>query len=138
LSTSIAPARSRDAQAYRISETSLLKPETELKQLYDTKRLEAASNTGTDMLAVEVDGKTLKFITRASVEAGQASAAAFQIIRNDKDVLAAVDHQSGVLGLSLSSFLLNKKNGYAVWTKSRPSFLVDEQPDTQTHYLQCR
>ena len=128
----------RDAHAYRISETSLLKPEPELTQLYEIKRLEATSDVGTDKLAIEIEGKTLKFMTQTSVESGQATAAAFQIIRNDKDVLAAVDYQSGALGSSFSSFLLNKKTGYAVWTKSRPSFLVDGQADTQAHYLQCR
>jgi len=103
-----------------------------------TKGLETETGVGTDKLAIEIHGSVLRFMTQASVGAGQATAAEFQILHNDNEVLVAVNYQRGALGSNLNSLLVNKKNGLAVWTKSRPSFLVDEEPDTQTHYLRCQ
>ena len=103
-----------------------------------TKQLETKTGVGTDKLAIEIHGSVLRFMTQASVEAGMATAAEFQILRNDNEVLVAVNYQRGALGSNLNSLLVNKMNGLAVWTKSRPSFLVDEEPDTQAHYLRCQ
>lgn len=133
---SVATPRGAAIQSNALACEALLT--TSILPASEGKRLEARTSLGTDKLALEIHGRVLKFMTRAAVEAGMATAAEFQILRNDDDALAAVNYQSGALGSTLSSLLLNKKNGLAVWTKSHPSFLVDEQPDTQAFYLRCR
>jgi hypothetical protein len=96
-------------------------------------KLEGDLRPGEDRLAVEIDGSVLRFMTRTSVEVGQATPAEFAILRNSADILSAVLARPE----SIDTFLLNKRNGFAVWTKSRGSFLSDPQPDTQAHYLRC-
>jgi hypothetical protein len=103
-----------------------------------TKNIEIENGVGTDKVAIEILGPVLKFMTQASVGVGQTDAAEFQIMRNDEEVLVAISHSLGALGSTLNSLLINKKNGLAVWTKSRPFFIVDDEPDTQAHYLRCQ
>jgi len=102
------------------------------------KQLEVKTRVGTDKLAIEISGSALKFISHASVNAGSATATEFQILHNDEEALVAIAYTRGALGSTLNSLLINKKNGLAVWTKSRPFFIVDEEPDTQAHYLRCQ
>lgn len=135
-STSMAIPQDTVIRANALACQALL--ETSILPISENKRLEARAGVGTDKLAVEIHGQVLRFMTKASVEAGMATPAEFQVLRNDDEVLAAVSYQTGALGSTLGSFLLNKKNGLAVWTKSRPSFLVDKQPDTQAFYLRCQ
>jgi hypothetical protein len=138
ISSRIKPVQPADADLLQVSDDSFMKPEAERKRLRAERRLEGSSSLGTDKLAIEVRGRELHFVTSASVETGAAFGPPFRIIKNDDSALAAVDLQEGLMGFTLSSFLLNKRNGLAVWTKSRPSFLIHAEPDTQAHYLRCR
>ena len=91
-------------------------------------------------MALKIEGKTLSLITVASVKAGNTDAARFEIVKGDKDFLMAVFISEGSIPSmsSISSLVLNKKNGLAVWTKSRAEFLAYDAPDTQGIYLACR
>jgi hypothetical protein len=138
LSTSIQPEHASDAEYYSISETSFMKSEVEISKLIVQRRLEAKATIGTDKLAIEIHGKDVKFMTRASVEAGQATGMTFTVARNDEALLVAFALQEELLGTTAHSLLLNRENGLAVWTKSRPTFLIDHQPDVQAFYLLCK
>lgn len=138
LSTSIKPEPVDQAEYFEVTETSLLKPESETRRLIDRQQLAAAAAAGTDTLAIELDGNTVKLMTRASVEMGQASPATFAIMRNDESVLLAFAVEEALLGIITDSLLFNKTNGLAVWTKSRSASLLGEQPTTQSIYLRCR
>lgn len=138
VSTTISPSQLAPADFFQISDSSFRKPKAEIEGLVHARTLEASSSVGTDRLAIEVRSDGLHFVTRAAVESGIAFAPPFRIVKNDSNALAAVDLQEGSLGFTLSTFLLNKQNGLAVWTKSRPSFAIRQEPDTQAHYLLCR
>ena len=101
-------------------------------------RLIAHVQKASDKLAVKIKGDRLSFMTVASVEAGQAEGAEFLIVKDTEDYLMAVHLSEGGLTTSLNTFVLNRKNGLAAWTKSRPSFLTIETPDTHSVYLVCR
>ena len=103
-----------------------------------SKQLEARASLGSQRLAIEFGGPILKLITTTSVNPGNATAAEFQVLRDDAENLVAILHDRGTLGSTLSSFVLNKRNGLAVWTEARPFYLFDPQPDMQAFYLQCR
>lgn len=102
------------------------------------QKLTTKVQKATDKLAIKVKERTLTFITVASVQAGQAEGAEFIIVKDASDYLMAVHVAEGALVTSLNSFLLNRKNGLAVWTKSRPSFLTIKTPETHSFYLVCR
>jgi hypothetical protein len=138
LSTSINPQRADEAEYFEITETTLLKPDSETRELLERQQLAAAADRGTDVMAIEIDNNNVKFITRASVEIGQASPALFAITKNDESVLLAVALDETLFGVVADSLLLNKKNGLAVWTKSRSASILGDQPTTQSLYLRCR
>ena len=129
LSTSIARAQPTVADALELSVAGVEKL---------PKRLEAKSTAGTGKIAVQIKEQVLRFITTASLDAGETSAAEFQILKNTPEWLYAVALHEGLNGDTLSSFVLNKELGLAIWTKSRPMFFMVAQPDTQSHYLRCR
>jgi len=103
-------------------------------------KVEASISTGGSRIAVEIGEKTIKFLTSTSVESGIIEPAEFTIVSNDDKSLVAVLYE-GSAGIAKSrianSFILDKKSGLAVWTKSRDSFITDDIPDSQTYYLQC-
>jgi hypothetical protein len=138
LHTSIKPERPDEAEYFAVTETSLLKPDSEIDELIERRQLSAVAATGTDTLAIEIDGKNVKFITRASVEMGQASPSTFTITRNNESVLIAFAVDETLLGVTIDSLLLNRENGLAVWTKSRSASIMGDQPMTQSLYLRCR
>lgn len=101
-------------------------------------QITAENQTGTDKLAIRIKENAITFITRASVEAGIPEAAEFTIVSNEEDFLVAIYLDKGAISPSLNSLVLNKKNGFAVWTKSRPQYLLSQTPDVQSSYLVCR
>lgn len=104
----------------------------------DQTQLVAETSRGTDKLAIKVGQEKLKFITRASVEAGMAEPAEFILVANEENYLMAVGLPSSPVAPSLSAFVLNKTNGLAAWTKSRPHGLLIDTPEVQSFYLFCR
>jgi len=138
LSSSIMPGELSEADYIEVTETSFLKSKDEIARMTSVTRLEARSRRGTDTLAIRVEGRSLHMMTRAAVESGIAKAAPMVIVRNNDDEMAAIAAEEVPLSFTLETFLLNKQNGYAVWTKSRPRLLIREVPDTQAIYFKCR
>lgn len=138
LSASIMPGQPSEGDYLEITDTSLLKSKDEIAKLSAETTLESKSRTGTDTLAIRIDGDRLHVMTRAAVESGIATAAPMIIVRNSDDEMAAIAAEEIPLSFTLETFLLNKQNGYAVWTKSRPRYLIQDVPDTQAIYFRCR
>jgi uncharacterized protein YlzI (FlbEa/FlbD family) len=89
-------------------------------------------------MAIKINGKTLEMLTATAVEAGTTDPAKLIILRNTKDYIVAVDTQEILMDPGAGTFILNKKTGYAVWTKSKPALLSQNMPDTQAYYMECR
>lgn len=134
LSTFVKRAEPSVAGAFAITSSSLLKPPPSSSP----ERLEATSATGTDLVEFEIVANTLRMITRAAVEQGQASPAEFKIIVSSPSMLIAIGVQDGLVGGNANLVVLNKASGLAIWTKSRPASLLADSPDSQTHYLRCK
>ncbi len=99
---------------------------------------ELLTNDKTKM-AIQIDDKTLKMITASSVEIGETEPAKLVIVSENADQLIAVDPESDIaVDKGIGTFILNKKKGLAVWTKSKPSFLGNNLPDVQAYYMECR
>jgi hypothetical protein len=90
-------------------------------------------------MAIQIEDKILKMITATSVSVGQTDPAELAIVKNNDNELIAVDPETEVvINQGIGTFVLNKKSGLAVWTKSKPAFLATPLPDTQAYYLECR
>ena len=98
-------------------------------------RIFSDSNT---KLAIEIDNKTLKLITTTAVEAGMTKPAEFVILDENSESLVAVNTDKGLVDPGINTFILNKKTGMAVWTKSKPKFFSNQLPDVQSYYMECR
>jgi hypothetical protein len=88
-------------------------------------------------MAIEIDGKVLKMLTATSVEVGVNKPAEFNIVRENEDELVAVYIESSLFP-GVDTFILHKKSGAAVWTKSSPGSLISKLPDAQAYYMECR
>jgi hypothetical protein len=91
-------------------------------------------------LALRVERDHLVFLTKASLEAGVAEGSRFPLIHNGVDYLKAVEStDSGVA--TLESFVLNKRNGLAIWSRVRPAGFARDvapgAPDSSTIYFRC-
>jgi len=103
-------------------------------------RLSAKVEDGTDVLAVRVERDHLVFLTKASLEAGVAEGSRFPLVQNGVDYLKAfASTDSGVA--TLESFVLNKRNGMAIWSRIRPAGFAGQvapaAPDSITIYFRC-
>ncbi len=80
------------------------------------------------------------FLTKAALEAGIAEGSQFSIIHNGPDYLKAFESADAGMA-TLESFVLNKKNGLAVWSRVRPEGLLRQAapaaPDASTIYFRC-
>ncbi|MBI4225882.1 hypothetical protein HY612_02105 [Candidatus Roizmanbacteria bacterium] len=97
---------------------------------------------GSDELAIETDSQgKFSFITKASVGIGQAkSDEGWKVVKNDKEYLIAVLDKLGdpiPIRNSHNTFMLNKENGIAIWTKTRLVNLGTNTPETQSYLLRC-
>lgn len=105
------------------------------------KGIQASLFKGTDQIAIELDDKNkFKFISKASLDAGQASSSEnWKVLQNNKNFLiASLSKFSDVPFDNYADlFYLNKENGMAVWTKTRAVFLGTSTPETQSFILKC-
>jgi hypothetical protein len=110
------------------------------RQNYDNKNMETIdaeiSGKGSK-LAIGIGDTTLKLLTDTSVGIGTIEPAEMTIVRKTIDSVEAVYFGEGLIDAGVDSFILNRKSGFAVWTKSKPSFFGNNAPDTQAYYLQC-
>jgi len=95
-------------------------------------------NKGTDKVAIEIEGEKLYFLTRASVEVGTAKGEPWNIVKNSTDRVVALYNGLEGMGTDINIFILNKKNGIAVWSKTNSDLFGTENPGAQTFYLICR
>lgn len=96
--------------------------------------IEGTITKGTDKVSMKIiNQKTLEFMTVASIKIGMTKGDEFLIINNDSEKLQAVWFND----LAISSIILNKKNGLAVWLKGSQNPLYDA-PNGQVIYLTCK
>ena len=96
--------------------------------------IEGEITKGTDKVSMKIiNQKTLEFMTVASIKIGMTKGDEFLIINNDREKLQAVWFND----LAISSIVLNKKNGLAVWLKGSQNPLYDA-PNGQVIYLTCK
>lgn len=134
VTTTIAHAQPSPAMAYEITPESLLKKEVPDR----SDRIEAASLPGTDKLALEITGETMRLMTRASLERGNTSATELTVVLNDAEQIVAFAMPESIPTGSANSIVVNKKTGFGVWTRTRAAGIFADVPDSQTHYLRCK
>ena len=101
---------------------------------YLTNGIEGTVQKGTDTVAMNIkDSKTLNFLTGASIKAGVSEGDNFAILQNDDQKLMAAWFSDSVI----STVVLNKTNGLALWLKGSPDFVTYEGPHGQIIYLKC-
>jgi hypothetical protein len=112
--------------------------ESDMTASYDTsltKGLEGKVSVGQNAVSIEIEGpKTLVFLSQAGFSAGTARGPSFEILANTKDQLAATFFD----GSSVNTFVLNKTNGLAIWSKVRPTFPGYEAPTGALSYMTCQ
>src|SRR3989338_5827185 len=93
---------------------------------------------GTDKLALTIGDEYLSLITGAAVEQGFSESEKWPILQNDERYLIAGNFKQSDFGSLLYSFALNKKTGFAVWTKVQPNFLYVPTAGGFIKYLTCK
>jgi hypothetical protein len=102
------------------------------------EKVEAEISTGGTGLAIEIGQETVKLLTSTSVELGMMEPLELRIVQNSKDTIVSLAYEEALLGNGIvHSFILSKKTGFAVWTKSRSAFASVENPDAQAYYFEC-
>lgn len=100
------------------------------------KKIFGEVSRGTDDVALVIkDNDTLVMSTAASVRVGMAEGDQMHILENDKDKLTAVWYGAG--NGVISTIVLNKKNGLAIWNKGNPDFALLGLPMGEVVYLTC-
>ena len=111
------------------------------KALLHEVEVYATSHESSDKLAIHLHERSITMMTKAFLEMGIPNGVEYTILVNNDTVIYAVSSER-----SLNSFLLNKGDGLAVWTKSvsrSRSFFHDPLnenkpiPSTYSTYLQC-
>jgi len=138
-----------DEENFKNSEESFLLNAEDYDSIIKTRKsqVEAFSKEGTDKLALKIKDKTMSLQTGASVEAGMAEPSEFVILQNNNNTLLAIWFHNNEASndafsrLDVHTFLLNKKSGLGIWTKSnsRPNIFIDERPipEVQSYFLRC-
>lgn len=127
---SLSPTQGTSLSCAALSSTDMWRDPSENMNIVTTTK------QGTDQLAISIEGETMAFNTRASVEAGMPSGTIFQVLQNNDDSLIAAYLEQ--TGYSMNTFVLNKKTGLAVWSKTRPEFPATDAPTADVIYLLCK
>lgn len=102
---------------------------------YLTNGIEGSVKKGTDKVAMNIkDSQTLTFLTGASVQLGTTEGDEFAIVQNNDQKLMAAWFNENVI----STVVLNKANGLAVWLKGNPDFVTYGAPHGGIIYMVCR
>jgi hypothetical protein len=105
----------------------------------ESKKIEAQVLKGTDKLAITINGDdTLSLMTEASVKAGVTEPAKFEILENNGMTLLAIQRVESRGAPSINTFVLDKKSGLAIWSKSAPRYPTLDKPVGQIIYLSCK
>jgi hypothetical protein len=99
-----------------------------------TNGIEGKVTGGSNKIAVSwKDASTMTLLSGAAFDVGVATGAPFSIVKDGKDELVAQFFD----GSSISTFVLNKSNGLAIWSKIRSTFPVYGAPTGAVSYMQC-
>lgn len=102
---------------------------------YLTNGIEGSIEKGTDKIAMSIkDAQTLILQTSTNVEFGSTEGDNFKIIQNDKENLMAIWFSES----TISTIVLNKNNGLAIWLKGNPDFITYGAPYGSMIYMICR
>lgn len=93
---------------------------------------------GTDRLAIKIGSESLSIITAAAVGQGESESEKWPLLKNDGEHLIAGSFRDGPFGASLYSFALNKKTGFAVWSRAEPNFMYVPSAGGFFQYLTCK
>lgn len=111
--------------------------ETDVTGSTDAQRprsLEGKIGPGSDDISVSIERPdTLSFLSGAAFAAGTTRGSEFAIQSNTRTELVA----SHFDGQSSNSFVLNKSNGLAIWSKVRSTFVGYGAPTGASTYLSC-
>src|SRR3989344_8148764 len=104
------------------------------------KGIHAELFKGTDAMAIELDDEgKFSFITKAAIGIGQAkSDEDWKVALNNEEYLIAIlDGFSDSVPIQnyTDTFMLNKENGTAIWTKNRVVNLGTDTPMAQSYLL---
>lgn len=92
---------------------------------------------GSDKIAVTINDDSISIITAAAVQMGNSESEKWPILSNTEDHLIAAAYNDGLMGPSVYTFVLNKRTGFAVWTKGSPNLLYVQMPQGFIQYLEC-
>ncbi len=105
------------------------------------KGIHAELFKGTDEMAIELSNNKFSFITKAAVGIGQAkSDEDWKVVLNNENyIIAILSEFNNAIPIRnyTDTFMLNKKNGIAIWNKNRVVNLGTDTPETQSYILQC-
>ena len=100
-----------------------------------TRGLEGKITKGENDASVSIENASLlRFLSGPAFSAGIARGSPFEIVVNTQDQLVA----NYFNGDSMNTFVLNKRNGLAIWSKVRATFPVYDAPTGGQSYLICQ
>jgi len=100
-------------------------------------RIKAETKKGTDKFAVEIKENAVSILSRVNFEAGFLEAPDYTILQNDAGSLVAFWVNKSPP--TLETFILNKRNGLAIWTKSKALDMVRRDvPEAHSLYFACK
>jgi hypothetical protein len=96
----------------------------------------ASSQRGTEVFYMRLMGDTLNLVTKAEASIGEATGHRMTVVSSTADAVWATALTSADGSMS---FVLQRRSGYAVWTRTRAStWLGANAPDVQTVYFACK
>jgi hypothetical protein len=105
----------------------------------DDKGILAQLDKGTDKISISIEGDTLYFLTGASFKIGEARPAQCMIMHNTTEQVLAICPTPSNFGFTVDTITINRKTGFAVWTKTRSDDLFSGgNPAAQSFYLICK
>ena len=96
----------------------------------------ASSQRGQEVFYMRLMGDTLNLVTKAEASIGEAVGHSMTVVSSSPDTVwaTALTASDGA-----TSFVLQRRSGYAIWTRTRAStWLGSNAPDNQTVYLACK
>lgn len=95
----------------------------------------ASSQRGGEVFYMRLMGDTLNLVAKAEASIGEATGHPMTVVSSSPDAVWATALTSADGSMS---FVLQRRSGYAVWTRTRVStWLGANAPDVQTVYLAC-
>ena len=96
----------------------------------------AQARRGGEIFYMRLMGETLNLVSKAEASIGEATGHPMTVASSNAEVIWAVALDPP--GSSMS-FLLQRKSGYAVWTRTQAStWLGANAPDVQSVYFSCK